>query len=245
MKQVVQQARTGKLELLEVPVPTPTRGQVLVRNRYSVVSTGTERDALSFARMSLFGKARMRPDLEAQVRQKFREEGPLPTYRTVMTRLDAAQPLGYSSAGLVEAVGAGVERFVPGDRVACAGAGYANHAEFIVVPENLVAPVPEGVALELASFATLGAIAIQGLRVAEPTLGEIGAVIGLGLIGQLTVQLLRANGCQVVGVDIDPARVKTALEQGAECAFEPDQVPEATLLALTDGHGVDLVVVAA
>ena len=171
MKQILQNARTGTLELVEVPVPSPSRGQVLVRSAYSVVSPGTEKSALAFARMSLVSKARMRPDLVKQVTRKLRQEGPLPTYRTVMTRLDAPQPLGYSSSGIVESVGPGVSNFSPGDQVACAGAGYANHAEFITVPENLCAKVPSGVGLDEACFATLGAIAMQSVRVALPTLG--------------------------------------------------------------------------
>ena len=203
MKQVVQNPRSGELELAEVPAPTPEPGQVLVRTRYSVVSPGTEKMALAFAQKSLLGKARSRPDLVRQVLQKVQHEGPLPTYNAVMNRLDVPQPLGYSTAGVVEAVGEGVAGFAPGDAVACAGAGYANHSEWISVPENLVARVPEGLPLEKAAFATLGAIAMQGLRVAEPTLGEVAAVIGLGLIGQLSVQLLRANGGRGLGVGLD------------------------------------------
>src|SRR5262249_33912598 len=199
MKQIVQSPKSGKLELVEVPAPAPGPGLVLVRNHFSVMSPGTEKMAIDFARKSLLGKARGRPDLVRQVLRKVRQEGPLPTWRAVMNRLDVAQPLGYSSAGSVERVGEGVVGFAPGDRVACAGAGYANHAEYVAVPENLVARVPEGLALEKAAFATLGAIALQGLRVAAPTLGEVAAVIGLGLIGQLAVQLLRANGCRVLG----------------------------------------------
>jgi polar amino acid transport system substrate-binding protein len=216
---------------------------VLVRNHFSVVSPGTERLIIGFARKSLLEKARSRPDLVRQVVRKFRHEGPLPTYRAVMSRLDAPQPLGYSCAGVVEMVGQDVTEFAPQDRVACAGAGYANHAEFVAVPENLVTRIPEGVALEHAAFATIGAIALQGLRVAQPTLGEIAVVIGLGLIGQLAVQLLRANGCRVYGIDIDPLRVRQAVEQGAEWASAPDAVtglPEAT-----GGYGADFALVTA
>src|SRR5262245_38165087 len=207
MKQVVQNPGSGKLELVEVPVPALGAGQVLVRNHFSVVSPGTEKMAIDFARKTLLGKARSRPDLVRQVLRKVRQEGPLPTVRAVMNRLDVPQPLGYSTAGVVEEVGAGVAGFAPGDRVACAGAGYANHAEWIAVPENLVARAPDTLPLEKAAFATLGAIALQGLRVAGPTLGELAVVIGLGLIGQLSVQLLRANGCRVLGIDIDPSRI--------------------------------------
>lgn len=245
MKQIVQSPKTGKLELVEVPAPAVAPGQVLVRNHFSVVSPGTEKMALDFARKSLLGKARSRPDLVRQVVRKLRQEGPLPTYQAVMNRLDVPQPLGYSSAGVVEAVGEGVSHFAPGDPVACAGAGYANHAEWIAVPENLVARVPDGLALDKAAFATLGAIALQGLRVADPSLGEIAAVIGLGLIGQLTVQLLVANGCRVLAIDLDETRIKQALDQGAEWGATPDTDHGPWKDAASGGYGADLALVTA
>lgn len=245
MKQILQNARTGALELVEVPAPAVGPGLVLVRNVYSVMSPGTEKMAMDFARKSMLGKARSRPDLVKQVTRKLRQEGPLPTYRTVMNRLDAPQPLGYASAGIVEEVGEGVHSLVPGDRVACAGAGYANHAELIIVPENLTAHVPEGLDLDKAAFATLGAIAMQGLRVGDPTLGEVVAVIGLGLIGQLTVQLLLANGCRVYGVDLDPKRIAEAREQGMDWGAAPGDDHTPFLSGATGGHGVDLAIVTA
>jgi predicted dehydrogenase/threonine dehydrogenase-like Zn-dependent dehydrogenase len=245
MRQIVQSPKTGKLERVEVPAPAPSAGHVIVRNHFSVVSPGTEKMALDFARKSLLGKARGRPDLVRQVVQKIRHEGPLPTYQAVMNRLDVPQPLGYSSAGIVESVGPGVTGFAPGDAVACAGAGYANHAEWISVPENLVAHVPDGLALQKAAFATLGAIALQGIRVANPTLGEIASVIGLGLIGQLSVQLLRANGCRVLGIDLDDLRIKQALEQGAEWGAQPGDDHEGWRSAATGGFGADFALVAA
>ena len=245
MKQILQSARSGELEIVEVPAPMPLPGQVLVRNHFSVMSPGTERDSLAFARSSLLSKARSRPDLVRQVMSKWRVDGALATYRTVTTRLDQPQPLGYSSAGIVEAIGRDVSAFAPGDRVACAGAGYANHAELICVPENLVAAVPAGVPLEQAAFSTLGAIALQCVRIAEPTLGETAAVVGLGLIGQLAVQLLRANGCQVLGIDLNETRAKQALDQGAEWAETPDRLPLTWKEDATGGHGVDLAIVAA
>ena len=245
MKQILQNARSGALELAEVPAPALAAGQVLVRNAFSVVSPGTEKLALDFAKKSLLGKARSRPDLVRQVTKKLRQEGPLPTWRTVRNRLDAPQPLGYSCAGVVEAVGAGVVGFEPGQRVACAGAGYANHAELIAVPANLVVPVPDGVALEHAAFATLGAIALQGVRVAAPTLGEVAVVVGLGLIGQLGVQLLRAAGCRVLGLDLDAARTKEAAEQGAEWVALAGDDLEGWRNQATGGHGVDLALVTA
>ena len=245
MKQILQNARTGALELVDVPAPALAPGLVLVRNAFSVMSPGTEKTAIDFARKSMLGKARSRPDLVKQVTRKLRQEGPLPTYRTVMNRLDAPQPLGYACAGIVEAVGEGVASLAPGDRVACAGAGYANHAEMVIVPENLTAHVPDGLALDAAAFGTLGAIAMQGLRVGEPTLGEVVAVIGLGLIGQLTVQLLRANGCRVYGIDLDPARLAEAKRQGMEWGAAPGDDHDALLARVTGGHGVDLAIVTA
>jgi polar amino acid transport system substrate-binding protein len=245
MKQVVQSPRTGKLELVEVPAPALAPGLVLVHNQFSVVSPGTEKQSLDFARKSIVGKARSRPDLVKQVGRKLAQEGPLPTYRAVTTRLDAPQPLGYSCAGVVAGVGEGVTNFAVGDRVACAGAGYANHAEIVCVPENLVARVPDGVELEQAAFATLGAIAMQGLRVAEPTLGEVAALIGLGLVGQLTLQLLHANGCRVLGIDLDSTRVKQALAQGAEWTAAPADDHSSWRDSATGGYGADFAIVTA
>lgn len=245
MKQILQSARTGKLELAEIPAPSLEPGQVLVRTHFSVVSPGTEKLALDFARTSLVGKARKRPDLVKQVTRKLRQEGPVATYRAVMGRLDAPQALGYSCAGVVEAVGEGVTSIAPGDRVACAGAGYANHAEQNVVPENLVCRVPDSVPLERAAYATVGAIAMQGLRLASPALGEVAVVVGLGLIGQLAVQLLRANGCRVLGIDLDDARMKQALEQGAEWALPPSTDFDDWKRTATGGHGADLALVTA
>ncbi len=245
VKQIIQSARSGELKLLEVPAPALASGQVLVQNAFSVVSPGTEKLAMSFARKSLLSKARSRPDLVSQVLRKVKQEGPLPTYRTVVDRLDSPQPLGYACAGIVKAVADDVGDFVPGDRVACAGAGYANHAELVCVPANLVCRVPDDLSLDKAAFATLGAIAMQGVRLAQPSLGEIAVVVGLGLIGQLAVQLLRANGCRVLGIDIDEARIKQALDQGAEWATTPDGVSDGWRNAATGGYGADFAVVAA
>jgi len=245
VRQILQNARTGELELVDVPAPMPGAGQIVVQNSSSVMSPGTDKLAMSFARMSMLGKARSRPDLVRQVVNKLRQEGPAATYRTVTSRLDAPQPLGYSSAGIVRAVGDGVTEFAVGDRVACAGAGYANHAELVTVPTNLAVHVPESVDLNAAAFTTLGAIAMQGLRVAEPTLGEVAVVIGLGLVGQLTVQLLRANGCRVLGLDLDERRVAQSLENGAEWAYVPDDLPDSWSAKATSGVGVDLALVTA
>jgi predicted dehydrogenase len=245
VKQLLQNVRTGALELAEVPAPAVGPGQVLVRNAFSVMSPGTEKLALDFARSSLLGKARSRPDLVKQVLGKLRRDGPLATVRAVASRLEGPQPLGYSCAGLVVETGAGVAGFAAGDAVACAGAGYASHAELVVVPENLVARVPQGVSLRDAAFATLGAIALQGIRIATPSLGETVAVVGLGLIGQLTVQLARANGCRVLAIDLDPARVEKARTLGAEWAALATDELSRWRDAAAAGHGADAVIVTA
>jgi predicted dehydrogenase/threonine dehydrogenase-like Zn-dependent dehydrogenase len=245
MKQILQSARSGELQLVEVPAPAPVAGQVLVRNHYSVVSPGTEKMSMEFARKSIVSKARSRPDLVKQVIRKLTQEGPMPTYRAVTTRLDSPQPLGYACAGVVVAVGEGVERFVPGDRVACAGAGYANHAELVTVPENLVVLVPDELSLDRAAYATLGAIAMQGIRIADPRLGEVAAVIGLGLIGQLAVMLLRAAGCRVLAIDIDQRRIDEAMALGAEWGAVPGEDHEPWKGVATDGFGADFALVTA
>lgn len=245
MKQLLQNARSGAIELVDVPAPMCAPGQVLVQNHYSVMSPGTDKLAMDFARKSMLGKARSRPDLVKQVLKKVQTDGPLATYRAASSRLDSPQPMGYSSAGIVCGVGPAVEGFAAGDRVACAGAGYANHAEMIAVPQNLVALVPDGVDLNDAAFSTLGSIAMHGLRVANPTIGELAVVVGLGIIGQVSVQLLRANGCRTLGVDLNPDRVKQALEQGATWALTPNELSESFQTKVTAGNGFDLALVTA
>lgn len=245
MRQLLQNARSGVIELVEVPAPMAAPGQVLVQNHYSVMSPGTDKLAMSFARKSMLGKARSRPDLVRQVLKKIKTDGPLATYRSATSRLDSPQPMGYSSAGVVCGVGPGVEGFAVGDRVACAGAGYANHSEMVAVPQNLVALVPDAVDLHDAVFSTLGSIAMQGLRVANPTLGELAVVVGLGIIGQVSVQLLRANGCRTLGVDLNSDRVKQAREQGATWALTPNELSESFQAKVTGGSGFDFALVTA
>ena len=245
MRQLLQNARSGAIELVEVPAPMAAPGQVLVQNHYSVMSPGTDKLAMSFARKSMLGKARSRPDLVRQVLKKIKTDGPLATYRSATSRLDSPQPMGYSSAGVVCGVGPGVEGFAVGDRVACAGAGYANHSEMVAVPQNLVALVPDAVDLHDAVFSTLGSIAMQGLRVANPTLGELAVVVGLGIIGQVSVQLLRANGCRTLGVDLNSDRVKQAREQGATWALTPNELSESFQAKVTGGSGFDFALVTA
>jgi predicted dehydrogenase/threonine dehydrogenase-like Zn-dependent dehydrogenase len=216
MWQVIQNYKTGELSVVDVPPPALKPGCVLVRNVASLVSAGTEKHMLEMAKKSLVGKALARPDLVRQVITKAKAEGVLETYRQAMNRLDTPVPLGYSCAGIVTDVGAGVEEFVKGDRVACAGSGFASHAEIVSVPQNLCARIPEKVAFEPAAFVAMGGIALEAVRLAGVTLGEKVVVIGLGLLGQITVQLLRAAGCHVFGVDTVPAKVQMALEYGAE-----------------------------
>jgi predicted dehydrogenase/threonine dehydrogenase-like Zn-dependent dehydrogenase len=244
MRQLVQNYKTGELRLAEVPLPVLTTGSVLVANRASVISAGTEKTKIDMGKKSLVQKALARPDLVKQVLQKVRTEGLLKTYQTVQTRLTAPSPLGYSCAGVAVEVGRNVQGIRPGDRVACGGAGYANHAEFVSVPGNLVVPVPEGVSDDEAAFATVGSIALQGVRLADPKLGERFLVIGLGLLGQLTVRLLRANGCTVLGSDLQPDVVARAEASGAIGVPPGADVVQACLDA-TGGHGVDGVLICA
>lgn len=243
MKQVEQNYRSGVLRLIEAPVPRSGRGRNLVATRVSLISAGTEKQIIDLARSSLAGKAMARPDLVRKTLQKIRNEGLLPTVQKVFAKLDTPIPLGYSLAGTVVEAGAEAGGYAVGDRIACAGAAVANHAEYNAVPKNLSVRIPAGVCDEAASFVTLGAIALQGVRVANPTLGERVVVMGLGLIGQLTVQLLKANGCRVLGFDPNPGRAKLALEMGADVAVS-DALDEA-MRGFTEGYGADAVIVTA
>ena len=245
MKQVVQNYRTGELKVEELPPPALRPGGVLVRTAYSLISAGTERTTVETAQSSLVGKAKERPDLVRQVLDTFKREGLRSTYEKVVSKLNQMKPLGYSAAGVVVGVGRDVTEFQVGDRVACAGGGYASHAEVIFIPKNLCAKVPAGATLEAASYSTVGAIALQGVRQADPRLGEAVAVIGLGLVGQLTVQILKAAGCQVIGVDIDPAACELAKRSGADIVATDEAAARAACLGLTDGHGADCVVITA
>jgi predicted dehydrogenase/threonine dehydrogenase-like Zn-dependent dehydrogenase len=220
MKQVLQYRRTGKTQVVEVPPPLAPAGGVLVRNHWSLISPGTERMLVEAGGTNLVNTARQRPDLVRQVLDKARREGIVATVEAVRSRLDVAIPLGYSCAGTVVAVGQNVSptEFAVGDRVACAGAGLANHAEMVAVPRNLTVRIPEGVRFEDAAFVTVGAIALQGVRIADVRLGEACVVIGLGLVGQLTVQLLKAAGCRVFGIDLATDKVKLAGSLGADAA---------------------------
>lgn len=246
MKQVVQNYKSGELAVLDVPVPGCKPGGVLVRTAYSLISTGTELMKVSEAGMSMLGKARSRPDQVAKVMQSVATNGVPATYRKVMGKLDSYTPLGYSLCGVVEQVGAGIDDVKAGDLVACAGNEHALHAELNWVPKNLYTPVPDGLAPRHAAFGTVGSIAMQGVRRGEPQLGEVALVIGLGLIGQLVVQLLAAAGVRVVGVDPDPVRCELAERLGADACGDPASTAvEAAVAELTGGHGVDQVYLAA
>jgi threonine dehydrogenase-like Zn-dependent dehydrogenase len=243
MKQLLQNLRDGKTIVAEAPVPTPRPGTALVRTAASLVSAGTERTLVEFAEKSLVGKAQSRPDLVRQVLDKARREGLLTTIEAAFNKLDQPMPLGYSSAGTIAAVGPGLEGFQVGDRVACAGGGYAVHAEYAIVPGNLLAKLPPQVEFEAAAFTTLGAIALHGFRLAQPQLGERVAIIGLGLLGLLTVGIARAAGCQVFGVDLDPQRVALAESQGAKAVIRSEA--ETAGAAFSHGRGFDAVLVCA
>lgn len=246
MKQVVQNYKTGELTLLDVPVPMCKPGGVLVRTRFSLISTGTELMKVGEASMSMLAKARARPDQVAKVMQSAASVGLVATYRKVVNRLDSYTPLGYSLCGVVEEVGEGVHDVAVGDLVACAGNEHALHGERNWVPQNLYSRVPGGVAAQHAAFGTVGSIAMQGVRRGEPQLGEVALVIGLGLIGQLVVQLLVASGARVVGVDPDNARCTLAERLGALVCSQPGSgVVDAAVAELTGGHGVDQVYLAA
>ncbi|WP_353661137.1 bi-domain-containing oxidoreductase [Hydrogenimonas sp. SS33] len=244
MKQLIQSYKTGELGLFDVPVPVCDDHGILVKTTASLVSAGTEKMIVDIAKKSLLGKAKARPDLVKQVVDKMKKEGVKNTLEKVFSKLDTPIPLGYSCAGRVLEVGRLVEGVSVGERVACGGAGYANHSEVNYIPKNLFVKIPENVDDVDASFVTVGAIALQGVRQTAPTLGENIAVMGLGLLGQLTVQLLKANGCRVIGSDIDPDKMELAKKLGAdETCHAGDLVKKA--MEFSNGYGVDAVIITA
>jgi predicted dehydrogenase/threonine dehydrogenase-like Zn-dependent dehydrogenase len=249
MKQIAQNYKTGELTVLDAPAPACYPGGVVVRSLFSLISTGTEMMKVSEASMSMVGKARARPDQVRKVLDSAAQQGVVSTYKKVMTRLDSYTPLGYSLCGVVTEVGRGAEEFHIGQVVAAAGNEHALHAEYNWVPVNLCVPVPAGVAPEQAAFATVGAIAMQGVRRAEVQLGETACVIGLGLVGQLVVRLLIAAGIRVVGLEVLEDRCRLAEKAGAVlCAAPTDDglaAVEHALAELTDGRGADHVLLAA
>ena len=245
MKQILQNLKTGAVAVTDVPAPVVRPGFLLVRTAASLISAGTERMTVEAGQKSLVGRAFDQPALVKQVIQKARTEGVLNTIDAVRSKLGSLVALGYSAAGTVSEVGEGVTEFRQGDRVACAGVGYASHAEVLAVPKNLCVRLPEQVSFDAAAFSTLGAIALQGVRLTEPTLGESVVVIGLGLIGQLAVQLLRANGCRVFGIDLDEKKVELARQFGADIGYATDEDAKRSVMEWSRGRGADAVLITA
>ncbi len=249
MKQIAQNYKSGELIVLDVPAPSCRTGGVLVRSLFSLISTGTEMMKLTEAKMSMVGKARARPDQLKKVLDSVAQQGAVSTYKKVMSRLDSYTPLGYSLCGVVTEVGKGAEEFRVGQLVAAAGNEYALHAEYNWVPVNLCVPVPASVSPEHAAFATVGAIAMQGVRRAEVQLGDAACVIGLGLVGQLAVRLLVAAGVRVVGLDVIDDRCRLAEKAGALLCAAPTEdgiaAVQHALAEITEGRGADHVLLAA
>ncbi|MBD0373068.1 MAG: bi-domain-containing oxidoreductase [Pyrinomonadaceae bacterium] len=245
MKQILQNNKTGRLEVADVPPPVAQRGRVLVRTARSLISAGTERMTVDQGKKSLLERARENPELVKQVLERAKNEGVMNTFNAVRSKLGSYTALGYSASGIVVSVGDDVTEFRAGDRVACAGVGYASHAEMLSVPKNLCVRLPEGTDFDAGAFGTLGAIALQGVRLAAPTLGEAVVVIGLGLLGQLTVQLLKANGCRVFGIDLDPQKIELARSLGAEGGALSDTDAKRFVMEWSRGRGADAVLITA
>ncbi len=243
MKQLLQNIHNGQTVVTDVPIPQLQPGMALIRTQASLVSAGTERMLVEFGEKSLLGKALARPDLVRQVADKARREGVLTTMEAAFNRLDQPMPLGYSSSGVIERIGEGLQGFRVGDRVACAGGGYAVHAEYAIVPHKLLALLPDNVDYESGAFVTLGSIALHGFRLTGAQLGETVGVIGLGLLGLLAVGIIQAAGCRVFGVDLDATRVQIAAQLGATAVLR-DQAVE-TCQAFTHGLGLDHVLICA
>ena len=238
MKAILQNVKTGAITIDQIPAPIVRPGAVLVRNVCSLVSAGTEKSVLEFSKSNYLQKARQRPDLVRKVLQRAKNEGLWQTYQIVSNLIDQPIALGYSSAGVAIEVGRDVTDVVVGQRVACAGLFVATHSEVVAVPRNLLAPIPDGVPFDQASFVTLGAIAMQGVRLAALELGEQVVVYGLGLVGMVAAQLCAAAGCRVIGVDIDPGKIEKAAAFGIDAlAAGPDT--ESAILQMTGGFGAD------
>ena len=245
MKQLVLDISSGETKVVEVTEPSVRNGGIIVKNFYSVISIGTEKSIVNFAKKNIIGKARNRPDLFKAFLEKAKRDGIIVAYQQAKRRLEQYLPLGYSSAGIVDKISEDVKDFKIGDRVACAGAEFAWHADKISVPKNMVTKVPDEVDLKDASFATISSIALNGFRCANPELGHTIVIIGLGLIGLLTVQIAKAAGCKVIGIDLDERKVKLALELGADYAYVRSESNITTILELTGQIGVDSVIITA
>ena len=242
MKQVLQNLKSGETLLEEVPCPRVARGQILIRTVRSLVSSGTERMLVDFGKANILDKARQQPDKVRMVVDKVKTDGLIPTIEAVKSKLDQPLPMGYCNVGTVIDAGAGVTEFQVGDRVASNG----KHAEMVSVPSNLCAKIPASVSDDSAVFTVIGAIALQGIRLIQPTLGEAVVVTGLGLIGLMTVQLLRTNGCRVLGIDMDPTKLALAAEFGADTVhIRKGEDPVRAAMAFSRNRGVDAVVITA
>ena len=242
MKQILQNLKTGEIQLVEIPTPQVQDGHILIESEASLISKGTEKMLLEFGKSGWINKARQQPDKVKQVIDKIKTDGLISTYQSVMTKLDNPLPLGYCNSGTVKSIGGGVRGFEIGDRVVSNG----YHSEFTLVPQNLCAKIPENISFEDASFTVLGAIALQGVRLLNPEIGETIVVSGLGLVGLLTIQLLKANGCNVIGIDLDKNKVELAKDFGAETiniANGEDSVEKTKYL--TNDNGVDGVIITA
>lgn len=245
MKQVSQRPGDGAIKVDDVPRPSLRPGWALVANRFSLISAGTERSKITMGEKSLLGKARARPDLVRKVVDRARTEGVRAAVSATRDRLNASVPLGYSSAGVVLSVGDGVELVKPGDAVACAGAGWANHADIVAVPELLLARVPAGVDMADAAYTTVGAIALHAVRQSDSHIGERIGVIGLGLVGQLVMRLLAAAGSYPFGIDPDDAAVHRAKQDGLQAANRGDSALASIVAEHTQRAGFDAIIVAA
>lgn len=242
---MIQNSRTGEISLAEIPAPACRPGNIVVRNYSSIISMGTERSIVELGKKSLIGKARARPDLVKRAMEKARTEGITATFQEAMGRLETPMRLGYSCAGVVTQCGVDVTKFTPGDRVACIGSNAANHAEIISVPENLAAIIPENVLTEQAAFGQIAIIALHGIRSAKLSFGSTVAVIGLGLLGLITVQILRAYGFVVIGMDPDQLKCDLAISHGAEFAINSTDQLNSTILGCSDGVGADSIIITA
>jgi predicted dehydrogenase/threonine dehydrogenase-like Zn-dependent dehydrogenase len=246
MLQLTQKLNNGEMLVQEVPTPQLGKGMILVKNHFSLISAGTESSTVKAARKSLIGKAKERPQQVKQVLDTFIQQGPVQTYRAVTKKLEAYSPLGYSCAGKILEVGEGVTEFVKGDLVACAGVGYAVHAEIVVIPKNLAVKLNPETDIKNAAYNTLGSIAIQSIRQADLRLGETCAVDGLGLLGQLTCLMLKASGVRVIGIDVNASAVETAKKHCADLALTRNATGiEEQINQFTNGIGVDAVIIAA
>ena len=246
MKAVQQEYKTGILTLEDIDKPSIKSNEILVKNEASIVSVGTEKTMIELAKKSLIGKAIVRPDLVRRVLDSVKNEGITETYRQVKARLENPILLGYSSSGTVLEIGESVTKFKPGDRVACTGSGHASHSEYVAVPEHLCATLPTNVSFQEAAFSALGGIALESIKMANIQEGDTVGVIGIGLIGLITIQVLSARNCKVIALDIDPNKLKLAQ------TLVPNMITSACyhdfqncINANTDGKGVDSVIITA